>query len=140
MIKTLFLDADIILDLLAQRSPWFTDSATIFQKIQAGEYQGVTSVTIFANVFYILRKNIGHKKARHNLVKLKSLLKIMVTSEASLEQALHSGFKDFEDAIQYYTAQNGGASLLLTRNIKDYKLEDLPVMTPTQFLESANFH
>ncbi|WP_299734783.1 PIN domain-containing protein [uncultured Endozoicomonas sp.] len=140
MIETLFLDADIILDLLAQRQPWFKDSATVFQKIQAGDFQGVTSVTIFANVFYILRKQLGHKDARQALVKLKSLLKIMVTSEASLEQALNSSFKDFEDAIQYYTAQNGGASLLLTRNIKDYKSEKLPVMTPAQFLESLNCH
>ncbi len=138
MIETLFLDADIILDLLAQRQPWFKDSATVFQKIQAGDFQGFTSLTIFANVFYILRKQLGHKEARQALVKLKSLLKIMVTSEASLEQALTSGFKDLEDAIQYYTAQNGGASLLLTRNIKDYKAEKLPVMTPAQFLESLN--
>ena len=140
MTRTLFLDADVILDLLAKRQPWFTDSATILMEIQAGNYQGVTSVTIFANVFYILRKTLGHKAAKQALIKKKSLLNIMVTSEASLDQALLSGFTDFEDALQYYTAQNGGANLLLTRNIKDYKPEKLPVMTPKQFLDSIHCH
>lgn len=140
MTQTLYLDADIILDLLARHQPWFKESAAVFMKIQSGEFQGATSVTIFANVFYILRKSLGQKAAREALVKLKSLLNIMVTSEASLEQALMSGFTDFEDAIQYYTAQNGGAHLLLTRNIKGYKPENLPVMTPAQLLESINCH
>ncbi|WP_263079350.1 hypothetical protein [Endozoicomonas sp. Mp262] len=57
MTKTLFLDADVILNLLALRHPWFKDSATVFQGIQAGNFQGVTSVTLFANIFCILRKS-----------------------------------------------------------------------------------
>ena len=136
MTPTLFLDADIVLDLLARREPWFQQSATIFSRIQAGEYYGATSVLVFANVFYILRKIKGQKAAREALQTLKSLLRVMTTSEASLETALHSTFTDFEDGIQYFTAQSGGANLLITRNIKDYKTQNLPVMTPQQFLES----
>ena len=136
MTPTLFLDADIVLDLLAKREPWFQQSAAIFSRIQGGEYYGATSVLVFAKVFYILRKIKGQKAAREALQKLKSLLRVMTTSEASLETALHSTFTDFEDSIQYFTAQSGGASLLITRNIKDYKTQNLPVMTPQQFLES----
>ncbi len=140
MTQTLFLDADVILDLLTQREPWFQQSADIFTRIQAGQFHGATSVVIFANVFYILRKIKGQKSARIALIKLKSLLSVMVTSEASLEESLHSAFTDFEDSIQYYTAQSGGANVLITRNIKDYKTEKLPVMTPEQFLESLDSH
>ncbi|WP_257285705.1 PIN domain-containing protein [Endozoicomonas sp. SESOKO1] len=61
MTQTLYLDADIILDLLARRQPWFKESAAVFMKIQSGEFQGATSVTVFANVFYILRKSLGPK-------------------------------------------------------------------------------
>ena len=136
MSRTLFLDADIILDLLAQREPWFQQSAEIFSRIQSGQFYGATSVVIFANVFYILRKIKGKKAARAALIKLKSLLGVMVTSEACLEEALRSSFTDLEDGIQYFTAQSGEASVLLTRNIKDYKTDKLAVMTPEQFLES----
>lgn len=127
MTTTLLLDADIVLDLLAKQEPWFQHSAAIFSRIQAGEYYGATSVLVFANVFYILRKIKDQKAAREALQKLKSLLRVITTSEASLESALHSTFTDFEDSIQYFTAQNGGANLLITRNMKDYKTQNLPV-------------
>ncbi|MGI9281242.1 MAG: type II toxin-antitoxin system VapC family toxin [Endozoicomonas sp.] len=140
MTRTLFLDADVILDLMAMREPWFINSAKIFSLIQSGHYKGATSVVVFANIFYILRKLNGSDEARNTLHKLKSLLTVLPTSEASLEQALNSTFKDFEDGIQYFTGQNAGADLLLTRNIKDYKCQDLPVMTPEQFLESIECH
>ncbi|WP_257296154.1 PIN domain-containing protein [Endozoicomonas sp. YOMI1] len=136
MIRTLFLDADVVLDLLAKRAPWFVQSADIFSRIQAGQVHGATSVLVFANLFYILRKIKGQKEALAAMQKLKGLLRVMVTSEAALEQALNSEFTDFEDGIQYYTAQSCGASLLITRNIKDYKTETMPVMTPEQYLES----
>ena len=140
MSQTLFLDADVILDLLAQREPWFQQSAEIFSRIQTGQFYGTTSVVIFANIFYILRKIKGQKSARATLIKLKSLLRVMVTSETNLEEALHSSFADFEDSIQYFTAQSGGASVLITRNIRDYKVDKLAVMTPEQFLESLGSH
>lgn len=140
MIKTLFLDADIILDLLARRKPWFPQSALIFTAIQNGTCQGATSSIVFANVYYILRKIKGAQEARNALKKLKSLLRLMVTTENSLEQALDSPFTDFEDAIQYFTAQNGGASIIITRNIKGYKTRQLPVMTPEQYLASLDCH
>ena len=140
MNKTVFLDADVILDLLARREPWFAYSAQIFTDIQTGKYYGATSVVVFANVFYILRKIKGQTEARIAIKKLKSLLNIMVTTETSLQQAIESNFSDFEDALQYYTAQNNGANILITRNIKDYKAETLSVMTPEQYLHSmGNF-
>ena len=138
--QTIFLDADVILDLLAKREPRFTDSSQIFLAAQSGKYEAATSAVVFANLFYILRKLKGQKEARATLKKLKTLVRLMVTSEASLEQALDSRFVDFEDAIQYYTALNSGANCLLTRNVKDYKASKLAVMTPTQFLNSSQHH
>ena len=140
MTKTLFLDADVILDLLAKREPWFRQSAQIFTAIQTGNCEGATSSIVFANVYYILRKIKGAPEARDALKKLKTLLRLMVTTENSLEQALDSTFTDFEDAIQYFTAQNSGASVLITRNIKDYKTQQLAVMTPEQYLASLDCH
>ena len=140
MIKSIFLDADIILDLLAKREPWFNHSASLFTLIQTGQCQGMTSSIVFANVFYILRKIKGQKEARAAVKKLNSLLQLSITTETSLTQALNSKFTDFEDALQYYIAQNNGVHVLLTHNIKDYKTEQLPVMTPEQYLNSLGSH
>lgn len=52
--------------------------------------------------------------------------------------ALNSDFKDFEDALQNFSAiQNGEISIVLTRNIKDFKKSDLAVMTPETYLNGV---
>ncbi|MCD4709760.1 MAG: PIN domain-containing protein, partial [Bacteroidales bacterium] len=54
-----------------------------------------------------------------------------------VKSALQSGFKDFEDAIQYHAAlSDPDIDVIVTRNIKDYKKAELPVMTPGTFLKT----
>lgn len=53
--------------------------------------------------------------------------------------SLKSGFKDFEDALQNYSAvKNGEISIVLTRNIKDYKKSELAIMTPETYLKGRS--
>ena len=68
---------------------------------------------------------------------MKSLLNILKVDEDSILQALNSSFKDFEDAIQYFTATDyKSIDLIVTRNTKDYKHSELPVMTPDTLLKT----
>ena len=51
--------------------------------------------------------------------------------------ALNADFKDFEDALQNYSAElSRQVELIITRNVKDYKLSALSVMTPENYLNS----
>ena len=47
---------------------------------------------------------------------------------------LASQFKDFEDAMQYYTAVKAKADVIITRNGKDFAVSKLPVMTAAEYL------
>jgi hypothetical protein len=52
-------------------------------------------------------------------------------------QALSSGFKDFEDALQNFAAiKSGEIDVILTRNIKDYKKSNIGVLTPESYLNT----
>ena len=93
-----------------------------------------TSPLILANTFYILRKQLGNDQAKNALRKLRILLHIIDSSEAVVDKALNSDFADFEDAIQYYTALEHGISVILTRNLRDYKNASVIVQTPEAFL------
>ncbi|MBQ1983741.1 MAG: VapC toxin family PIN domain ribonuclease, partial [Spirochaetaceae bacterium] len=93
-----------------------------------------TSPTVFCNVFYILRKELGIEKAKSALRKLRLLIKIIDSSEKTIDCALNSEFSDFEDAIQCYTAQNHQISIIVTRNVKDYKTAGIIVQNPETFL------
>ena len=129
-----FVDSDVILDLLAQRIPHFHFSALLFTFADMKKLELYTSPTVFCNVFYILRKELGIEKAKSALRKLRLLIKIIDSSEKTIDCALNSEFSDFEDAIQCYTAQNYQISIIVTRNVKDYKTAGIIVQNPETFL------
>jgi len=72
-------------------------------------------------------------EARRILSKFKVLVQVLPVDDKVIELALHSKFKDFEDAIQYFTTIESGITILLTRNIKDYKKAGIPVQTPALY-------
>ncbi len=50
---------------------------------------------------------------------------------------MNSEFKDFEDALQNFSAIiNGKISSIVTRNVKDYKKSEIGVLTPESFIQS----
>ena len=130
----LFVDTDVILDLLVHRIPHYHFSAVLFTLAEMKKLDLYTSPLIMANTFYILRKQIGIEEAKKALRKLRILLHIIDSSESVVDKALNSDFSDYEDAIQYYTALEHGISVILTRNLKDYKNASIIVQTPEAFL------
>lgn len=129
-----FVDSDVILDLLARRVPHFHFAALLFTFADMDKVELFTSPTVFCNVFYILQKEIGTPQAKVALRKLRLLVHIIDTSEKTLDYALNSDFSDLEDAIQCYTAQQQQIKILLTRNIRDYKTAGITVQTPETYL------
>ena len=67
---------------------------------------------------------------------LVKLSRVAVANERVVDDSLASQFKDFEDAMQYYTALRAKASVIITRNGKDFSSSKLPVMTAGEFLAS----
>lgn len=132
----LFVDSDIILDLLAKREPYYIYSSRLFTLIDKREITAFASPLIFANLHFLLRKLTSNTSALKSLRKLKTFVKILPIDEKVIEQSLNSDFNDFEDAIQYFTAVNNGISLLLTRNKRDFKKSKIPILTAEEFLKT----
>jgi len=131
-----FLDTDVILDLLTEREPHFEAAVELFLQIQDKTILAYTSPVIIANIFYILNKHFDRKKAIQSLIKLKSLVKVLNCGDRVIELALSSDFKDFEDSIQYYTALENNIDILITRNVKDYKTANITISTPLEYIKS----
>jgi len=134
--KKVFVDSDIILDLLAKREPNYIYAAKLFTLVDQQKIKGFTSAIVFANLHYLLRKNTSNLSALKSLRKLKTLINILPVDERVIEQSLNSDFSDFEDAIQYFTAVNNGISIILTQNKVDYKKSKIPVATAEEYLKS----
>jgi len=133
MIK-LFIDSDIILDLLIKRNE-YQSSAKLFTIIENKELKGYTSPIVFANVHYIMTKYGGKEKSILNLRILRKFLSILTLDEEILDEALYAEAPDFEDSIQYIASEKNEIDFIITRNKKDYKRSKIPVLTATEFLE-----
>ncbi|MEM6765979.1 MAG: PIN domain-containing protein [Bacteroidota bacterium] len=134
----IFLDADIVLDFLAQRKPFHPFADQVFQLSDEGKVTLYVSSLTFSHVHYILGRQLGKGKARQILKTFKVLVKVVSVGDKVIDLALASSFKDFEDAIQHFTALEVGCSVILTRNISDYKQAQLPVMTAESYIKLSN--
>lgn len=134
-----FLDTDVIVDYITDRKPFSDETEKVFALIENKKIKGHCSSLCFINLYYLLRRQMGKAKALALLKDLSGLLNILRVDEGSVLLALDSDFNDFEDAIQYYTTSDyKSIDLIITRNTKDYKHSELPVMTPDNLLKTYN--
>ena len=133
--EKVFVDTDIVLDLLGNREPFYSHSAQLFSEADKGKIRIHVSSLTFSNLNYILSRQYSVDQARKKLLKFKTLVTVLSVTDKVVELALSSDFKDFEDGLQYFTAIENNLKTLLTRNLKDYKTADITVMTAEQFLK-----
>ena len=136
MNRTVFLDSDVILDVLCKREPFYSFAAELFTLGDLGKVTLVTTSLVFANEFYILGKELGIEKGKELLRKLRIIVGVISVTEKTVDLALNSNFADFEDGLQYFTARENNIQILITRNVKDYRGKELLVQTPEEYIRS----
>ncbi len=135
--KRLFIDTNIVIDLLSRREPHYEESANLFSLADQKIIElNISSLTI-ANTGYTLLQHTSSQKAKEILRKLRLIVNILPLDDKIVGLALNDdSFPDFEDGLQYFTAIENSQDLIITRNLKDFKASGLPVMTARQFLET----
>lgn len=134
--RKIFLDTNIILDLLAYRMPFYTEAAELFSLADKKKLTLSISSLCLADTHYILSKQNPEMEVRKILRNLKVLVNVLSLDDKITDLALNSEFRDFEDAIQYYTAIENEQELIITRNHSDFKDSKIPVMTAGEFIKS----
>lgn len=132
----ILIGTDVILDFFFDREPFSENAAKILSLCESKEITGFVTPVIISNVYYLLRQTAKHEKIIEKLKMLVSITDVLVINKDSILQALNSEFKDFEDALQNYSAElNKEIDIIITRNTKDYKNSSLGVMTPDNYLK-----
>jgi predicted nucleic acid-binding protein len=132
----LFIDTNVMLDLLGERIPYYNSIAQIASLADTGKIIMVASALSYATVNYFLVKFENAEKAKDKLRKFKIISDICELNESIIEKGLNSGFADFEDSLQYFSAVSAGCSILITRNKKDFKESLIPILTAEEYLIS----
>jgi len=132
----IFLDTNVILDLLAKRDPFYDSIAKVATLADEKKIGLVSSPISFTTVEYVLRKYESSESVLTKLRKFKIICHICEVNEETIEKALNSGFADFEDSVQYFSAIQASCSIIITRNGKDFKNSSIPIMTAEEYLSS----
>ena len=131
----LFLDTNIVVDLLEGREPFCYDAAQLFTMAHDKKVQLLVSPMTFSTASFLLRKH-GPEGVRKLLSNLRQLVSVTISDEQTVDDSIASQFKDFEDAMQYYTALRADAEVIITRNGKDFTASRIPVMTAGEYLST----
>ncbi|WP_179005563.1 type II toxin-antitoxin system VapC family toxin [Winogradskyella forsetii] len=132
----ILIDTDVLLDFFFDRKPNADFSAEILNRCAEKELKGYTTPAIISNVYYLLRKTAKHTIIVEKLKQLLNIIEIVKMDKRAVLNALNSEFKDFEDALQNFSAmENGDIKIILTRNLKDFKKSELAIFTPETYLK-----
>jgi len=133
-VKAVLCDINFILDIFLEREPFYAPAARIFAMIEAKHLKGYLCANSFPTLFYILAKELKRDKAMRVLEKVRIVFRVATVDEKVIDLSLASDFKDFEDAVQCYSAVTAKVDCLITRNKTNYVTNILSIMTPEEFL------
>ena len=130
----LLIDANIILDVLLNRPDFVKDSAMIWKLCETEQMKGYVSTLTFANLVYIMRKQVDPEKIEDVFHKLNLIFEFADFSVSDLTHAAELNWKDFEDAVQSVTAERIHADYIITRNVRDFSKSRVMAFTPSELL------
>jgi predicted nucleic acid-binding protein len=137
--KTILVDIDIVLDVLAKREPFFASAARLWAEVEGRHCKAYLAAHSVTTIFYLVAKARGKEFARSCISDLLTVFRIAPVKESTLRLALESKITDFEDAVQYAAAKEMAAEFIISRNIGDYKKSEIPATTPDLFLATLKF-
>ncbi|MCD8528968.1 MAG: PIN domain-containing protein [Chitinophagales bacterium] len=132
--QKIFLDTNIVIDFLGEREFFYHQAAKILTLADQKKVKILTSSITISTTYYLISKYENAKAAIEKIRKFKVLCSISMMNDEVVEKAINSDFKDFEDALQYFSALATNCDVIITRNEKDYKNALIPVMDARSFI------
>jgi predicted nucleic acid-binding protein len=129
-----FVDTNVLLDVLLERREFFADSASVWTLAEWGRIRGLVSAVSLTNIYYITSRLEGQRTAVKAVKLVRDSFHSVSCDDQIINQAIGSGIKDFEDAVQYCSALRAGADCLVSRDPKHFRGADLAVLAPGEFL------
>lgn len=137
MVSKVFVDSDVIIDFFTDREPFANPASKIFELNELGQIQIYISAVSLNNVYYIVRKYIGHRETIKIIEELVEITEIIGTTKKEIVQALKNDFRDYEDSVQYSSALNiKGIEAIVTRNTKDYVKAKIAIFTAENYVKT----
>jgi predicted nucleic acid-binding protein len=137
MKRSLFLDTNVVLDIVLERHEFLKEARELLLLSDNNDIELFTSALTIAHCAYFAKKF-----RKDPILTVTSLLKwfeIVDLKRQHFESTILSKFKDFEDGLQFFSANEAKAiDYIITRDINDFKVSTIPVLSPKDFLLTFN--
>jgi predicted nucleic acid-binding protein len=130
----LLIDANIVFDVLLKQEPYWADSSAVWKLCETEQMEGYISTLTFANLVYVMRKELEPAQIEDILTRLKLIFRFADFSAADMTKAAEMAWNDFEDAVQSATAERIQADFIITRNVRDFRQSKVVAFTPSELL------
>ena len=127
-------DLNVLLDVIQRRDPHFGASAAVCAMAVRKEVSAFIPSHAVTTVAYIVRKYADSKKESEVLDWLLAGFTVAPSGHQDMLRAKSLKMADFEDAVVVATAESSRCSVILSRNVADFKGAPVPVLTPEEFL------
>jgi len=130
----ILIDVNVILDVLADRTPWVDESAIVLSLLESDELQGFVAAHSITTLYYLTAKEVSRKRATAAMVELLNLVSVVEVNEDVILKAISLGWSDLEDAVQGVCALETGADYIITRDTGAFQDLPIPALSPGEFL------
>ncbi len=131
--KKIFLDTNILLDVILRRKEFFEHAADVWADCENRKVQGFVSAISISNMHYVVRKFVTSDVALEYVRLVMNVFSIVSLDESILRLAVDLPQKDFEDAIQTFSAAQIKADCIVTRDRSHFSGNYIPVVTPAEY-------
>ena len=131
-----FLDASVLVSVLNKEYPLFPISSRVISLADRPQFDLYTASICLAIAFYFSEKKSGSVMARLKIEMLAKKILMTAVDQATVDQTLaNRQGEDLEDGLEYYSAVDGGCTVIVTEDRAGFYYSTVPVMNCQQFLE-----
>ena len=127
-------DMAISRDVLQNRENFVRASSMVWKLCETEQAKGYISALTFANLVYIMRKEMDAQRIEEVLHMLSLIFEFAELNDSDLFRAAALQWPDFGDAVQSVTAERIHADYIITRNVRDFSRSKVIAFTPDELL------
>ena len=123
-----------IINLFAQTDQ-MGDAVFAYDVAAVREHDVFVPASALADIAYILhRRGLDARRVDEAVEALFQMFEVIDVSGQDGLRAHRNEMKDFEDAIIAESCARNGIDLIVTHNVKDFRLSPVPAMEPSEFV------
>lgn len=133
--RKIFIDTNILLDVAMHRNDFFRQSAEVWADCESRKVHGFVSAISLNNMHYVLKKWVDPAVSLEFVRLVLNIFSVVPLDESVLRLAVDLPHKDFEDAIQTFSAVQAKADCIVTRDRQHFSTDYMPVISPAEYLD-----